>query len=128
MELQDITLYHFPLTRSVRVIWMLEEMGLDYKLVKVDVFAGEAFTEVSERVMKDVIPLTDVTAKEFAKLNPNHALPVLQFKDGRGEQHTMFESSGIVSFLGQLSPAVERKLVPTLSSSSIEQVSSVSEA
>lgn len=31
-----ITLYHSPQSRSVRVRWMLEELGVDYELVTVD--------------------------------------------------------------------------------------------
>ena len=31
-----IKLYHSPLTRSVRIRWLLEELGLDYELVPVE--------------------------------------------------------------------------------------------
>ncbi len=30
-----ITLYHCPLTRSIRIYWLLEELGLPYKLERV---------------------------------------------------------------------------------------------
>lgn len=46
MEIHDIKLYHFPLTRSTRVRWMLEEIGLEYAIIIVDIFAGETYTEV----------------------------------------------------------------------------------
>ena len=36
-----IKLYHAAMTRSVRIIWLLEELGLPYELVKLDFFGGE---------------------------------------------------------------------------------------
>lgn len=37
-------LYHAPLTRSTRVLWLLEELGLPYELEVVDVFTGKGRT------------------------------------------------------------------------------------
>jgi len=37
----DIELFHTPHTRSVRVRWLLEELGLPYRLRAVDLFGGE---------------------------------------------------------------------------------------
>ena len=56
-------LFHYPLVRSVRVRWMLNELGLPYELVKVNLPKGEHKGE------------------EFSAVNPNQALPVLQFND-----------------------------------------------
>lgn len=36
-----ITVYGCPGTRSTRVTWTLEELGLDYEHVKIDLLRGE---------------------------------------------------------------------------------------
>jgi len=36
-----IVLHHHPFSRAASVVWMLEELGLDYELRHVDLFAGE---------------------------------------------------------------------------------------
>jgi glutathione S-transferase len=56
-----ITVYGVPRSRTMRVLWMLEEVGVPYENVKVN-FMGES------------------RAPEFLKLNPNGHIPVL--KDG----------------------------------------------
>ena len=49
---------------------------------------------------------------EFLRLNPNHALPVLVYKDDSGAEQALFESCAIVEFLtdalagGDLAPPV----------------------
>ena len=34
-------LYWCPQTRAIRALWLLEELGIPYELVKIDVRAGE---------------------------------------------------------------------------------------
>ena len=34
-------LYHCPKTRSVRPLWLLEELGVEYELETIDIFKGE---------------------------------------------------------------------------------------
>eukprot|EP00439_Symbiodinium_sp_Y106_P025336 s2372_g3.t1 len=91
-----VTLYHYPLTRSTRVLWLLHELGdkVKFECKRVELMRGEGQTE------------------EFLKLNPNHAVPVLQFKDNKGEARVMYESCAMVEFLtdalasGDLAPEV----------------------
>jgi len=79
-----VTLFHAPLTRSVRVLWLLEELGLPYELAAVQ------FTP---------------PAKPFAQATPGGKLPAI--RDG---DVTMFESGAIVEYLlerhgnGRLAP------------------------
>ena len=40
----DLTLYYLPGTRSERVRWILDELGLDYRLETIDLFKGEGQT------------------------------------------------------------------------------------
>lgn len=76
MPTPDFTLYHAPMTRSVRVRWALEEMGLPYTLESV------AFTR------------GDVGGDEFRQVNPLQKIPA--FKDG---DTVILESLAIVQYL-----------------------------
>lgn len=81
-----LKLYHAPRTRSVRIIWLLEELGLPYTLERV------AFKPVPGRL--------------FAQPTPSGKVPVLE--DG---EITLAESGAMVEYLlerygnGRLAPA-----------------------
>jgi glutathione S-transferase len=68
-----LKIYHAPRTRSVRIIWMLEEMGLDYE------------------VIKTAFPVTD---PEFLVINPTGTFPL--FVDG---EVRLTESIAILQYL-----------------------------
>lgn len=70
------TLYGYPRTRSVRVAWALEEIGLPYAYCAVDLKVGEHFSD------------------EFRKINPAGKIPALVTEEG-----TLSESSAILTFL-----------------------------
>lgn len=80
-------LYHWPQTRSGRVLWMLEECGADYEIVRIDLTSGGGKTP------------------EFRKINPMGKLPVLE---DRGAVVT--ESGAICAYLADLYP--EKQLAP----------------
>ena len=83
-----IKLYHSPRTRSVRVYWLLEELGLPYEL--------------------EVVPFTPPLppARPFAQRTPFGKVPTLEDGDV-----TMFESGAILQYIierygeGRLAPA-----------------------
>jgi glutathione S-transferase len=83
-----LKLYHSPRTRSVRIVWLLEELKLPYEL----------------EVVPFVPPLPP--AKPFAQKSPFGKFPALQ--DG---ELTMFESGAILEYIlerygnGRLAPA-----------------------
>ncbi len=85
-----VTLYHHPFSRASKVVWMLEEAGVDYELRWVDIMAGAHKTP------------------EFLKLNPMGKLPVLV--DGEA---LVTESAAIALYLGdryaagRLAPALD---------------------
>ena len=85
-----IALYHHPWSRAANVVWMLEEVGIDYELRWVDIQAG------------------DQKKPEFLKLNPMGKLPVLV--DGAA---VVSESAAIALYLGdryaagRLAPALD---------------------
>ncbi|MCW8854220.1 MAG: glutathione S-transferase family protein [Gammaproteobacteria bacterium] len=40
----ELKLYHTPQSRSIRPRWLMEELGLDYELITIDLFEGEGET------------------------------------------------------------------------------------
>ncbi len=81
-----IKLYHSPLSRSVRILWLLEELAIPFELVSA--------------------PLEDPESGPFAQKTPWGKVPVIE--DG---ETVMFESGAILEYLierhgrGRLAPA-----------------------
>lgn len=87
-----IDLYGMASPNALKIVLMLEELGLPHRLHYVDVWSGDQFTE------------------DFRKLNPNAKVPVLVDPDGPGGQPlTVFESGAVLIYLaektGRLLPA-----------------------
>ncbi len=80
-------LYEFGPTRSIRVRWTLQELGVPFEATTINLIAGENRTP------------------EFLKLNPAGKLPVLVDGDV-----TLSESVAIVTYLGEKYP--DKGLVP----------------
>jgi glutathione S-transferase len=84
-----ITLYHSPRTRSARIYWLLEELGLPYELKQVP-----------------FVPPAAPGAKPFAQGSPSGKFPTIEDGD-----LVMFESGAILEYLiekygnGRLAPA-----------------------
>ncbi len=82
-----IKLYHAPMTRSLRIVWLLEELGLRYELEKVT--------------------FVPPSAAPFSQATPSGKLPVIEDGD-----LVMFESGAILEYIleryggGRLAPAV----------------------
>jgi glutathione S-transferase len=87
--LAKLKLYHAPMTRSVRIVWLLEELGLPYEIEKVEFVRPKSGT--------------------FAQNTPFGKLPVLEDGDT-----VIFESGAIVQYIlerhadGRLAPAIGR--------------------
>ncbi len=77
-----ITLYYYPHTRAFRIRWLLEELGLDYQLHKVNLFRGEGDSDA------------------YRKIHPLGHLPAIEV-DGQA----MFESGAICNWLADCHPA-----------------------
>ena len=84
-----ITLYHARGARSLRVLWMMEEMGLDYALTTMT-FPPRA------------------TAPEFLKINPTGTVPALV----EGEA-VIFESVAAIEYLGAVHGPTPLVVQPT---------------
>ena len=84
-----LKLYHAPKTRSVRVMWLLEELGLDYAVHKL------AFSPAA------------LKSEEYLKINPMGRVPAIEDGDV-----CMFESGAILQYIlenygeGRLEPKV----------------------
>lgn len=76
-----ITIYHVPRTRSARVIWLCEELGLPYEVVPVD---------FSPEYRKSA---------EWRRLNPIGKVPAMTDVDAEGNRFTMIESGAMVHYI-----------------------------
>jgi glutathione S-transferase len=84
-------LYYIATTRAVRPRWLLEEMGLDYELIRVTMETSRS--------------------KEYAKLHPQGKVPVLV-----DQNVTIFESAAICAYLAD--KYLDQGFAPSLQSSS----------
>lgn len=81
-DISNLTLYHYPLSRSARVKWLLHEMrGEDFETIRIALRQGGQFTP------------------EFLAKNPNHGVPVLDVTYSDGDTQTITESLAILTWL-----------------------------
>jgi len=88
----DIKLYYMPNTRAFRVRWLLEELGLNYKLENINLAKGQGNTDA------------------YKAVHPLGYLPAIEI-DGKA----MFESGAICTWLSDSCP--EKNLAPDIHSS-----------
>ena len=72
--MNELVLYHCPTTRSVRILWLLEEMGLSYRL--------------------ENHPPEYFSSQEYLKVNPLGQMPALTDSD-----ETIIETTAIMEYL-----------------------------
>ena len=83
----SLTLHHYPLSRSVRVKWLLHEiLGDDFTVIHVPLMQGGQF------------------AADFIAKNPNHGVPVLDIVYDDGTEQVIFESGAIMLWLADAYP------------------------
>lgn len=80
-----IDLYYWPTPNGWKISIMLEECGLPYKLLPVNIGTGEQFKP------------------EFLKISPNNRMPAIVDHDppGGGEPVSVFESGAILQYLAE---------------------------
>jgi glutathione S-transferase len=76
-----ITIYHVPRTRSMRVIWLCEELGQPYEVLHVPFSAEYRSTD------------------EWRKLSPTGKVPAMADSASEGGAMTMFESGAMVQYI-----------------------------
>ncbi len=80
-----LDLHFWPTPNGKKVTILLEECGLEYRVVPCNIGRGDQFTD------------------EFLRLNPNHRMPVLVDRDpaGGGAPISVFESGAIMLYLAE---------------------------
>jgi len=78
-----IELYSWPTPNGQKVHIALEETGLPYKTIAVNISAGEQFSP------------------EFLAINPNHRIPAIIDRQAEGGELTLFESGAILVYLAE---------------------------
>jgi GST-like protein len=80
-----IDVHYWPTPNGWKVTIMLEECGLDYKIVPVDIGGGDQFTA------------------GFLRISPNNRMPAIVDHDpiGGGDPITIFESGAILEYLAE---------------------------
>ena len=81
---QPIDLYYWPTPNGYKITIFLEEVGLPYNVVPVDIAAGDQFDP------------------EFLKISPNNKMPAIVDPQGPGgEPISLFESGAILIYLAE---------------------------
>jgi GST-like protein len=80
-----LDLYAWPTPNAHKVSIMLEEIGLPYNVVAVDIRAGEQF------------------APDFLRISPNNRMPAIVDHDAPGGAISIFESGAILMYLAEKS-------------------------
>jgi GST-like protein len=81
---RTIDLYYWPTPNGKKITIFLEEAGLPYNLMPVDITTGEQFDE------------------EFLKISPNNKMPAIVDPEGPdGESISIFESGAILVYLAE---------------------------
>ena len=78
-----IDFYYWPTPNGWKVSIMLEECGLDYRLMPVDIGKGEQF------------------APDFLAFSPNNRMPAIVDHDAQGGPMSVFESGAILMHLAE---------------------------
>lgn len=80
-----IDVYFYPSPNGLKIAIMLEECGLPYRLVEVNILRGEQFTP------------------EFLAISPNNKIPAIVDQDAPGGPLSVFESGAILQYLAEKS-------------------------
>ncbi len=80
-----IDLHYWPTPNGKKVTILLEECGLPYKIVPVNIGRGDQFTD------------------QFLEMNPNHRMPVMVDHEpkGGGKPIALFESGAIMMYIAE---------------------------
>jgi glutathione S-transferase len=81
----DLKLYYFPTPNGRKISIALEEMGLPYEIVPVNITQGEQ------------------QKPEFLEISPNNRIPALVDRAPDGTRIKLFESGAILQYLGRKS-------------------------
>lgn len=81
---QPIDVYYWPTPNGVKITIMMEECGLPYKIIPVNISQNDQFKP------------------DFLKISPNNKMPAIVDHDGPdGKPISVFESGAILQYLGR---------------------------
>ena len=81
-----IDLYTWPTPNGHKIHIMLEEIGMEYRIIPVNIRAGDQFKP------------------EFLKISPNNKMPAMIDLDGpEGKPYSLFESGAMLIYLAEKS-------------------------
>ena len=80
-----IDLHFYPSPNGLKIAIMLEECGLPYRIVEVDILRGAQF------------------APAFLRISPNNRIPAIVDQDAPGGPLAIFESGAILQYLAEKS-------------------------
>ncbi|GAB5470337.1 MAG: glutathione S-transferase N-terminal domain-containing protein [Rhodospirillales bacterium] len=78
-----IDFYYWPTPNGWKVAICLEELGVDYRMIPVDIGAGDQFKP------------------DFLKISPNNRMPAIVDHEGRDGPVSVFESGAILFYLAE---------------------------
>ena len=78
-----IDFYYWPTPNGWKVSILLEELGVPYRMIPVNIGKGEQF------------------ASDFLAISPNHRMPAIVDRDANGEPVPIFESGAIMLYLAE---------------------------
>ena len=79
-----IDVYYWPTPNGKKITIFLEECGLEYKIIPVNIRKGEQFKP------------------DFLKISPNNRMPAIVDHDGPGgKPYSLFESGAILMYLAE---------------------------
>ncbi|WP_180058204.1 MULTISPECIES: glutathione S-transferase N-terminal domain-containing protein [unclassified Acinetobacter] len=79
-----IDLYYWGTPNGLKISIALEEMGLDYQIIPINILANDQFQP------------------DFLAISPNNKIPAIVDQNGpRGESISVFESGAILQYLGR---------------------------
>ena len=78
-----IDFYYWPTPNGWKISIMLEELGIDYKLIPLNISKGEQFSD------------------DFLKISPNNRMPAIVDHETEGAPVTVFESGAILIYLAE---------------------------
>ena len=78
-----IDFYYWPTPNGWKVSILLEELGVPYKMIPVNISKGDQFT------------------REFLAISPNNRIPAIVDHDVDGDSVSVFESGAIMIYLAE---------------------------
>lgn len=98
MSSPKVTLHHLENSRSLRIIWLMEELKLDYDIIEYKRNPGKLNPQRRWTCLTGRIE-TKLAPKELRDVHPLGKSPTVTITEENGETVTLAESGAIVEYL-----------------------------